>query len=420
MARYYILLIFLLASASCQVFGDEKFTAGFIDLGIERNNTHLYYMLFMARDENPKAPLLMYLEGGPGTSSMHGLFFQNGPYRLQKDGSLLRNEFSFNNFADVLYVDQPVGTGFSNCTDHSFIPRNEKAILEDLTTFLHSFIDLHPEYYGRPFFLLSQGFGSHFAISFAHMIVHSHLMHANLQGVALGSPWLRPELQLTSRAAFSSQVKLCNEFKYIASMYGFIIASVFIDLDLDIAAYDLIQLAEGIIIGAYHHSFNREDIRITCTQGFCNYNFSHLNTFLEKPDVKNAMHTMGIPFNYTSYDVFYWLMSNNEFLADKSNLLVEFLDNGTIPIYLFSGMHDWVVNTLGTDETVASIHWHGRAQMNAQEWRPWFTDGHLEGRYKRYKNFYYAHATSAGHYIGMDVPAFTLDLVTRMIFGSDH
>lgn len=420
MARYYIFLIFLLATTSCQVFGDENYTTGFINLGVERSNVSLYYMLFMARDENPKAPLLLYLEGGPGTSSMHGLFFQNGPFRLQPDGTLVRNEFSFNNFADVIYVDQPVGTGFSNCTNHSLIPRHEREIVVDLAVFLNHFLHEHTQYDGRPLFLLSQGFGSHFAISLAHFIVHSRVMHANLQGVALGSPWLRPELQLISRAAFSRQVELCNEFKYIASMYGFIIASVFIDLDLDIAAFDLIQIAEGIIIGAYHHSFNREDIRIRCTGGFCNYNFSHLNRFLDKADVRNAMQTTGIHFNFTSYDVFYWLMSNNEFLADKSNLLVEFLDNGTIPIYLFSGMYDWVVNTLGTDETVASIHWHGRMQMNAQEWRPWFTDGHLEGRYKRYKNFYYAHATSAGHYVGMDVPSFTLDLITRMIFGSDH
>eukprot|EP00826_Nyctotherus_ovalis_P039456 TRINITY_DN3799_c0_g1_i18.p1 TRINITY_DN3799_c0_g1~~TRINITY_DN3799_c0_g1_i18.p1 ORF type:complete len:281 (-),score=97.37 TRINITY_DN3799_c0_g1_i18:110-931(-) len=250
--------------------------------------------------------------------------------------------------------------------------------------------------------------------------VHNRLMHTNLQGIALSSPWIRPELQLTSVPAFSMQLDLCDEFKYIASMYGFIIASVFIDLDLDIAAFDLIRVSEGIIIGAYNHAFNRQDLRMRCDHGFCNYNFSELNRFLIKDNVRHDMNTIDIPFNYTSPVVFFWLITKNEFLSDKSNLLIEFLDNGTVPIYLYTGIYDWTYNTLGMDETVASLHWHGREDMNKQEWRSWYSDGVMEGRYKRWKNLYYVHATKAGHYVGMDSPVFALDLMTRMIFGSDH
>jgi cathepsin A (carboxypeptidase C) len=420
MGRYTIFLTLLLGVAFCRVFGDENYTHGFIQLDNHRNNGLLYYILFKARDENPKAPIVMYLEGGPGQSSMHGLFYQNGPFRLKKDETLERNEFSFNNFADVLYLDQPLGTGFSNCTNVSDIPHNETVILEDLTSFLDKFMIQHHEYTGRPFFLVSQGYGSHFVLPLAHHIVHSKLITVNLKGVALGSPWIRPELQITSLAGFSKQIELINEFKYMASMYGFIIASVFIDLDFDVAAFDLISIAEAVIIGAHHHAFNRYDIRHKCGTGPCNYNFSELNKFLDKGEVRSAMGTIGIPFNYTSRVVFQYLITKNEFLSDKSNLLIEFLDNGTIPIYLYSGLYDWYTNTLGMDETIASIHWTGRAEMNRQEWRTWYTDGELAGRYKHHKNLYYVHATYAGHYVGMDSPAFTMDLITRLIFGSDH
>eukprot|EP00826_Nyctotherus_ovalis_P039454 TRINITY_DN3799_c0_g1_i1.p1 TRINITY_DN3799_c0_g1~~TRINITY_DN3799_c0_g1_i1.p1 ORF type:complete len:421 (+),score=108.01 TRINITY_DN3799_c0_g1_i1:194-1456(+) len=419
LARYSFLLL-LLGVVLCNTFGDEIYNAGFVSLGEDRHNAKLYYILFKSRDENPTAPLIMYLEGGPGQSVMHGLFYQNGPFRLQKNEHLDRNDFSYNNFADVLYVDQPVGTGFSNCTNTSWIPHNETQIRDDLVAFLHGFYELHPEYVMRPFYLIGQGYASHFVLPFVHFIVHNRLMHTNLQGIALSSPWIRPELQLTSVPAFSMQLDLCDEFKYIASMYGFIIASVFIDLDLDIAAFDLIRVSEGIIIGAYNHAFNRQDLRMRCDHGFCNYNFSELNRFLIKDNVRHDMNTIDIPFNYTSPVVFFWLITKNEFLSDKSNLLIEFLDNGTVPIYLYTGIYDWTYNTLGMDETVASLHWHGREDMNKQEWRSWYSDGVMEGRYKRWKNLYYVHATKAGHYVGMDSPVFALDLMTRMIFGSDH
>jgi len=420
MGRYAIFLTLLLSAAFCQIFEEESYSHGFIELGEQRGHGRIYYILFKARDENPKAPLIMYLEGGPGQSSMHGLFYQNGPYRLRNNQKLEKNEFSYNNFADVLYVDQPLGTGFSNCSNMSAIPHNEKEILRDLIVFLQSFLVKNQEYQTRPFFLVAQGYGSHFALPLAHHIVHSPLMLINLQGVALGSPWIRPELQSTSLSAYSRQVELIDEFKYIASMYGFIIASVFIDLDMDIAAFDLITISESIIIGAYHHSFNRYDLRIRCTTGRCEYNFSDLSTYLDKGEVRNAMGTTGIPFNFTNRPLFNRLVASNEFLSDKSNLLIEFLDNGTIPIYLYSGWYDWHINTMGMDETVSSINWHGRDAMTKQEWRVWYTDGDLSGRYKRHKTFYYVHATNAGHYVGMDSPAFTLDLITRLVFGSDH
>jgi len=55
----------------------------------------------------------VWLTGGPGCSSMLALFYENGPYNIKKDLSLTINPYSWNSFANLLFVDQPVGTGFS-------------------------------------------------------------------------------------------------------------------------------------------------------------------------------------------------------------------------------------------------------------------------------------------------------------------
>lgn len=403
------------------VFGKEEYEAGEIGLGERRHHGLLYYILFRTRDQNPQAPLIWFFEGGPGESSMHGLFYQNGPFRLKKDGTLEQNIYSFNNVANVLYLEQPLGTGFSNCTNTSWVPHHENVIIEDLVTFIYGFLEKHPEFKGRPLYLLSQGYGSHFVLPLAELLLMRVVENANLQGIALGSPWIRPELQLTSQPSFSKNKTLCTEFKYIASMYGYIIASIFIDLDLDVPAFDIIRLGEGVLRGVMNHTFNRYDIRQNCTGGPCNYSFHELTTFLDKPDVRRAMLTTGKTYHHISPEVFRWLILNNEYLSDKSAALIKILDKAEgIPVYLYGGYYDWTVNHVGMDEVIASLHWKGRQQMAAAHWKNWYSDGILQGRYKHVGKLYYAQAIHAGHYVGMDVPSFTFDLMSRLVYGSDH
>lgn len=85
--------------------------------------TQLFYWLFESRGDPATDPLLLWLSGGPGCSSMLALFVENGPYRIVERGSgggaaaadssrLLRlNPHSWNSNATVIYLDQPAGTG---------------------------------------------------------------------------------------------------------------------------------------------------------------------------------------------------------------------------------------------------------------------------------------------------------------------
>lgn len=114
------------------------------------------------------------------------------------------------------------------------------------------------------------------------------------------------------------------------------------------------------------------------------------------------------------------MLQNDEYLSDKSEALTFLLDKTAIPVYIFTGEFDWQYNTLGMDEVVDSLHWTGRAGMRAAKWNNWFSDGTLEGQYKHYKGLYYVHVLNAAHYVGMDLPAFTLDLMTRLMYGSRH
>lgn len=98
-------------------------------------SNYMWYWYFETRDNNPDAPLVFWFNGGPGSSSMFGLFFENGPYIFEKDFVLKERVIAWNNNANVIFIDQPLGTGFSTVDDKS-MPRTRKNIADDFYTFL--------------------------------------------------------------------------------------------------------------------------------------------------------------------------------------------------------------------------------------------------------------------------------------------
>lgn len=83
-------------------------------------NHYLFYWFF--KTIKPNAPLVVWLNGGPGFSSIWGLFVENGPITISREGSesdydnfvvQLNPEGSWADEANIVFVDQPVGTGFA-------------------------------------------------------------------------------------------------------------------------------------------------------------------------------------------------------------------------------------------------------------------------------------------------------------------
>jgi hypothetical protein len=75
---------------------------------------NLFYWYFQARKKPESAPLTLWLNGGPGASSMRGLLRENGPCSINPDSnSTSNNPWSWNEVSNMIYIDQPVQTGFS-------------------------------------------------------------------------------------------------------------------------------------------------------------------------------------------------------------------------------------------------------------------------------------------------------------------
>ena len=109
----------------------------------------IHYVLALSADRWSSDPLLVWLQGGPGCSSMQTLFLENGPCVFD-DGqqSIYDNPFGFNNRTNVLYLEAPAGVGYSYAKSDSDRTYNDIIAADDNLLALHKFFEKFPEFIG--------------------------------------------------------------------------------------------------------------------------------------------------------------------------------------------------------------------------------------------------------------------------------
>ena len=124
-----------------------------------------WFWFFEARNSPTTAPLATWFNGGPGCSSMIGLFQENGPCHFVNGASTPSlNPYSFNTYANMLYVDQPIGTGFSYGTDDV---TSTVTAAPYVWTLLQAFYAQFPQYESRAFGIFTESYGGHYGPEFA-------------------------------------------------------------------------------------------------------------------------------------------------------------------------------------------------------------------------------------------------------------
>ncbi|KAI4649600.1 hypothetical protein J4E93_003920 [Alternaria ventricosa] len=84
--------------------------SGYVDL---TPDVHVFFWFFESRNDPASDPFTLWLNGGPGSDSLIGLFEENGPCMIDENLTTVYNPYSWNNVSNMLYISQPVGTGFS-------------------------------------------------------------------------------------------------------------------------------------------------------------------------------------------------------------------------------------------------------------------------------------------------------------------
>ncbi|XP_042057305.1 serine carboxypeptidase-like 45 [Salvia splendens] len=200
----------------------------------QREERALFYYFVEAEIDPASKPLVLWLNGGPGCSSLGvGAFSENGPFRPSGNG-LVRNEHSWNREANILYLESPIGVGFSYAANSSsYDGVNDKITAHDNLVFLQNWFLRFPQYKDRSLYITGESYAGHYIPQLAELMLQSNKKRQefNMKGIALGNPVLEYATDFNSRAEFFWSHGLisdttyrmftssCNYSRYVSEYY---------------------------------------------------------------------------------------------------------------------------------------------------------------------------------------------------------
>lgn len=192
-----------------------KQTWGYVEV---RPGANMFWWLYYttATEDYTTRPLVLWLQGGPGGSSAgFGNFMEIGPL----DVNLNNRSQSWVNYANVLFVDNPVGSGFSYVNDTSLLCKNNSQITTDLLTLMSEFLQKVPEFQEVPLYIFSESYGGKMAAQFTLRLYKKIMLKkikCNLKGVSLGDSWISPEDSVLTWAPYLYSTSLVDNAGFAA------------------------------------------------------------------------------------------------------------------------------------------------------------------------------------------------------------
>ena len=401
--------------------GDDQWKSGLVS--IDDHKDDIFYWVFQSRNAPTTDPLVLWLTGGPGCASEVALFYENGPYQFNDDGTTLKvNPNSWNTSSNLLYVDQPIGTGFSNGGVHD--AKNETEVAEDMAIMLRGFLEQNPEYAGRDFFITGESYAGHYVPAIAHYLKFTATdVNLNLKGIAIGNGLTDPYEQYPQYAKFSLEngligkkwddvlkggFKACQGLIYESQQKGGKV--------LDVAALEFCQiLADSCIGNPMHPKVNVYDIRIPCdTPPLC-YDFSASDNFLNRADVQKTLGVSGRKWVECQTMVHTYLLG--DWMTNLMPQVAEILDKTDTDVLVYSGDKDWICNWRGGEAWTAATKWGSKDAFNSTEYVDWNVSGKAAGQMRQHGNLHFLRVYEAGHMVPMDQPENALAMLERLTKG---
>lgn len=152
----------------------------------------LHYWLVESENSPATDPLVIWFNGGPGCSSLDALFTEHGPFRIKKGGqSLYYNPYRWNKIANILFLESPVGVGFSYSTDKDY-ETDDDIVAEDNQRAIHVFYKKFPEFQNRTLFVTGESYAGIYIPTLLIKTIADPTI--NVKGAAIGNGYVHVDL----------------------------------------------------------------------------------------------------------------------------------------------------------------------------------------------------------------------------------
>lgn len=261
-------------------------------------DAHMFFFYFEAREDPQNAPIVLWMTGGPGCSSELAIFYENGPWNIRSDLTLEETEYGWDRGASMIFVDQPINTGFSYSEDDRDRCYDETCVSNDMLDFLEAFFEAKPALKGRPFYVTGESYAGHYVPAVASRVFKANRegkANINLQGFAIGNGLTKPATQYGAYAPFALQHDLIDKdlhdnimSMYPACKFGLQVCDG-LDWSVECAlAVEFCQATMFAPIMVENPTMNVYDYRKECKGDLC-YDFTLMEEYLNLPEVRKAL-----------------------------------------------------------------------------------------------------------------------------------
>ncbi|OJD30733.1 carboxypeptidase y [Diplodia corticola] len=397
--------------------------SGYLD--DDEEDKHLFYWFFESRNDPKNDPIVLWLNGGPGCSSLTGLFMELGPASITKDIKVKHNPYSWNANASVIFLDQPVNVGYSYSGGSV---SNTIAAGKDVYALLTLFFKQFPEYATQDFHIAGESYAGHYIPVFASEILSHKKRNINLKSVLIGNgltdgltqyEYYKPmacgdggwpavlgesECQAMENA-YPRCANLIESCYNSESVWSCVPASIY---------------CNNAMLGPYQRTGqNVYDVRGKCedSSNLCYTELGWISKYLNQDDVKKALGAEVSSYDSCNFDINRNFLFQGDWMQPFHRLVPGILEQ--IPVLIYAGDADFICNWLGNKAWSEALEWPGKkayAPLPLEDLKLG-GDGKKIGEVKSSGNFTFLRLHAGGHMVPYDQPEASLDMLNRWLGG---
>ncbi|KAF8529285.1 peptidase S10 serine carboxypeptidase [Hysterangium stoloniferum] len=414
-----------------------KAWTGYVD--VDYGSKHLFFYFFESRGNPERDDVVMWINGGPGCSSATGLLMELGPCNIDMDGSsnngTLWNPYAWNSNANVFFLDQPVGVGFSYADFGETIETTEDAA-KNVQAFVRIFFESFPQFAGRKFHLSGESYGGKYLPVMAAEIYDQERKRTegvpiNLSSVIIGNGITDISTLYPGRYAIACgtaaldapilEVSTCVRVQKALPRCQRLLNDNCIDIFDDMACNAAVKFCDAEISAPLQTTGrNVYDVSKMCLgDSLCYLEEDRIAAFLNNDTTRGIL---GIPsrlgtFTGCSNSVGRGFASHLDKWRLPAQYYVSNLLERGIRVLLYAGTYDWQCNWVANWEWSNSLEWSGGSDFRAQSMRDWSVPDKQEvaGQTRTAGKLTFTTLYGAGHMVPHDKPAEALHMIQRWL-----
>lgn len=195
---------------------------GYVEVD-ETHGAELFYYFIQSERSPQDDPLILWITGGPGCSALSGLLFEIGPLKFDVAGytegfpRLVYFEDSWTQVSNVIFLDAPVGTGFSYAREEQGLNVSLTGTGRQLRIFLQKWLAQHPEFASNPLYIGGDSYSGYTVPVTALEIANHPEGGLNLKGYLVGNAATDDKYDTGGKVPFMHGMGLISDELYEAA-----------------------------------------------------------------------------------------------------------------------------------------------------------------------------------------------------------